>query len=310
MILSVSRRTDIPSCYAEWFMNRIREGYAYVRNPMYPEKVSKVAITKDVIDCIVFWTKNPCPLIPYLDELKGYNYYFQFTLTGYGEDVEPELGADKAQMQQAFHELSDLVGKNRVIWRYDPIFLSESYNMEFHIDTFKKIAESLKGYTERVVISFIDLYGSTVYNTKELSLRTSSEEEMHFMAKEMARIAENNGIQIEACAEKVDFSEDGVKAGHCIDKEYIESLIGYRLTGTKDKGQREACGCMESVDIGKYNTCKNGCKYCYANNTKSAIQTNIQNYNPDSKFLCDEEKASDTVADRKMKSLRRKNSLQ
>lgn len=307
MILSVSRRTDIPACYADWFMNRVRDGFVYVRNPMYAEKVSKVAITKDVIDCIVFWTKNPCPLIPYQNELDGYNYYFQFTLTGYGKDVEPALGTEKEQIQQTFLELSDMVGKNRVIWRYDPIFLSETYSMEFHINTFTKLANSLRGYTERVVISFIDLYGSTVYNTKELSLRAPSEEEMHLIARSMAKIAEDNGMQIEACAEKTDLTGDGVRAGHCIDKEYIENLIGYRLTGTKDKSQREACGCMESVDIGKYDTCPNGCKYCYANNTKSAIQANIQNYTPDSKFLCDIEKSSDMVAERDMRSLKRKN---
>lgn len=306
MILSVSRRTDIPAFYAEWFMNRIKEGFLCVRNPMYADKVSKIAITKDVIDCIVFWTKNPAPLFPYMGELEGYNYYFQFTITGYGKDVEPVLGDDKEHMVQVFKELSKKIGSNRVIWRYDPIFFSETYSMEFHISTFKKLADSLKGYTERIVISFIDLYGSTMSNTNKLSLRSPAEEEMHFLAGEMARIAESNGMQVEACAEKTDFTRDGIKAGHCIDKEYIENLIGYRLTGTKDKSQREACGCLESVDIGKYDTCRNGCKYCYANNTKSAIQSNTQNYNPDSDFLCDMEKTGDVVAERKMKSLRRK----
>ena len=156
MILSVSRRTDIPNYYSEWFYNRIKEGFLYVRNPMNAHQVSEIKITPDVVDCIVFWTKNPLPMMKRLNETKDYNYYFQFTLTGYGNDVEVNLSNKKTEMIPVFQELSEKIGKQKVIWRYDPIFFSDRYTKEYHLKAFKSIAEALSGYTEKCVISFVD----------------------------------------------------------------------------------------------------------------------------------------------------------
>ena len=158
MILSVSRRTDIPNYYSEWFYNRIKEGFLYVRNPMNAHQVSEIKITPDVVDCIVFWTKNPLPMMKRLNETKDYNYYFQFTLTGYGNDVEVNLSNKKTEMIPVFQELSEKIGKQKVIWRYDPIFFSDRYTKEYHLKAFKSIAEALSGYTEKCVISFVDIY--------------------------------------------------------------------------------------------------------------------------------------------------------
>ena len=158
MILSVSRRTDIPNYYSEWFYNRVKEGFLYVRNPMNAHQISEIKITPDVVDCIVFWTKNPSPMMKRLDEIKNYKYYFQFTLTGYGNDVEVNLPNKKTKMIPVFQELSEKIGREKVIWRYDPIFFSDRYTKEYHLKAFKSIAEALRGYTEKCVISFVDIY--------------------------------------------------------------------------------------------------------------------------------------------------------
>jgi Domain of unknown function (DUF1848). len=158
MIISASRRTDIPAFYSEWFLNRIKAGFLIVRNPMNPKQLSRIVLTPDVVDCIVFWTKNPTPMLPKLDELKDYNYYFQFTLTGYGQDIERNLPSKKDVLIPAFLELSEKIGAHRVIWRYDPILINSKYSEEYHVSAFKQIAEALNGHTEKCVFSFVDRY--------------------------------------------------------------------------------------------------------------------------------------------------------
>ena len=168
MILSVSRRTDIPNYYSEWFFNRIKERFVYVRNPMNEHQISKIDLSPDVVDCIVFWTKNPEPMITRLDELSKYNYYFQFTLTGYGKDIECNVPHKKEKMIPIFRELSRKIGKQKVIWRYDPIFFTKKYTPEYHLKAFEQIAMALKGYTEKCVISFVDVYAKNKRNMKLL----------------------------------------------------------------------------------------------------------------------------------------------
>ena len=158
MILSASRRTDIPTFYSEWFFNRIKEGFLYVRNPMNAHQISRIDLSPEVVDCIVFWTKNPIPMLPRLPELDAYKYYFQFTLTGYGKDMETNLPDKKGQLIPAFQELAGKIGKKRVIWRYDPIVFTKKYTPDYHIRAFTQIAEALDGCTEKCVISFVDIY--------------------------------------------------------------------------------------------------------------------------------------------------------
>ncbi len=189
MILSASRRTDIPNYYADWFMGRIREGYCCVRNPMNPRQVSRIDLAPQAVDCIVFWTKNPAGLLPRLKELRDYTYYFQFTLTGYGRDIEPNLPDKREKLIPAFRELSEKIGKERVIWRYDPIFVNEKYTVSYHLKAFEEIADRLAGYTEQVVISFVDLYAKIRKNAAAHSIRDTGEGDMMRLAGEMARIA-------------------------------------------------------------------------------------------------------------------------
>lgn len=169
MILSVSRRTDIPNYYSEWFYNRIKEEFLYVRNPMNPHQISKIDLSPDVVDCIVFWTKNPEPMINRLDELAAYHYYFQFTLTGYGKEIECNVPHKRERMIPVFQELSKRIGKQKVIWRYDPIIFTKTYTPEYHLKAFEQIAMALRGYTEKCVISFVDVYAKNKKNMKSIN---------------------------------------------------------------------------------------------------------------------------------------------
>lgn len=304
MILSVSRRTDIPNYYSDWFFNRIKEGYAYVRNPMNIHQVSKIEITPDVVDCIVFWTKNPSVMLKRLDEIKEYNYYFQFTLTGYGNDVEANLPNKKSVIIPTFQELSNKIGKQRVIWRYDPIFFSDRYTKEYHLKAFKSIAEALRGYTEKCVISFVDIYQKNKKNMDSLSSYELNDCELRKFAKELSKIASDNNISLGSCAEKINLEECGIVHNSCIDRELIEKIIGCKLNVGKDKNQRIECGCVESVEIGTYNTCKNGCLYCYANYSSKSVETNTVKYDPLSPLLCGQVEKNDKITIRKLASLK------
>ena len=306
MILSVSRRTDIPNYYSDWFINRIREGYLYVKNPMNAHQISRIDLSPEIVDCIVFWTKNPINIMDKLDALRGYQYYFQITITGYGRDVEPALPDKNDVLIPAFKELSDKIGKKRTIWRYDPILINERYTKEYHYRAFSKIADQLADYTERVVISFVDLYQKTQRNTAGLHIKNVGNDEMTEIARELAEIAREHNLIIESCAEMIDLESVGVAHGHCIDKALIEELIGCPLKGSKDKNQRPECGCFESVEVGAYNTCKNGCKYCYANYNNERVISQCHLYDPESPLLCGyvDESAGDKITDRKVESLK------
>lgn len=304
MILSVSRRTDIPAFYAEWFFQRIREGFLYVRNPMNPRQVSRIGLSPEVVDCIIFWSKNPAPMLERLDELREYPFYFQFTLTGYGRDIEPGLPDKRKEVIGTFQKLSEKVGKERVVWRYDPILVNGRYTIEYHLKAFEEIAGCLKGYTEKVVISFVDFYAKTLRNTKDLYIKSLSREEMREIAEGMAQIAKSCGLVIETCAEQINLQDVGIRHGSCIDKKRIEKIVGCSLSVEKDKNQREACGCCESIDVGAYNTCRNGCRYCYANYHEEQVRKCIACYDVDSPLLCGRIEPEERVTERKVRSFR------
>lgn len=271
---------------------------------MNEHQISRINLSPELVDCIVFWTKNPENMLSRLDELKEYDYYFQFTLTGYGKDVEPAIPNKRKHLISVFRTLSKQIGHDRVIWRYDPILFNHVYTPDYHLKAFKEIAESLKGYTDKVIISFVDLYAKTKRNTKNLKIISITEQNMYDMAKEMAEIARVHQMTIETCAEQIDLSECGVSHGSCINQKLIEKIIGCKLAGSKDKNQREECGCFESVEVGTYNTCKNGCKYCYANYSDERVNDNIKFYDVNSPLLCGVVGEDDVITDRKVKSLR------
>lgn len=302
MILSVSRRTDIPAFYSEWLYNRIQDGYVCTRNP-YNHQVSRISLEPDDIDCMVFWTKNPIPMLPRLDELRNYIYYFQFTLTGYGRSIEPAVPDKKRDLIPAFQALAREIGPNRVIWRYDPILFTNVYTPGYHLNAFQQIAEALDGYTEKCVISFVDLYEKVQQNLSGLSIHTKDKAFLLSFAEQIQKIAAQHHITVASCAEKIDLSPVGIEHNACIDRRLIESLIGASLSVSKDLGQRPECLCASSIDIGTYNTCCHCCRYCYANARPDTIRINAQNYDPMSPILCDRLNPNDIVVDRSIRSL-------
>ena len=304
MILSVSRRTDIPTYYSEWFLNRIREGYVMVRNPMNYHQVSKIKITPDVVDGIVFWTKNPAPFLPRLKELVSYHYYFQFTLNSYAADIEPGIPFKGTHIIPTFQRLSERIGPGRVIWRYDPILLSETYTIDYHIKYFERLARLLHNHTQKCTISFIDLYRNTRNNVKGLGMTSLNEERKVLLAGALSEIARSYGLEMDTCAEDAELETYGATHARCVDSRLIEKISGHSLKVEKDKHQRPACGCMTSIDVGAYNTCRSGCKYCYANHSPQTVNTNSSKHIPTSPLLCGELTKEDRVTERVVKSCR------
>lgn len=304
MIISASRRTDIPNYYSDWFYNRIRDGYVLVPNPMNTHQLSSINIMPEVVDCIVFWTKNPAPMMNRLNELQEYRYYFQFTLNSYGKDIEPNVPSKKEEVMETFKRLSEKIGSEKVIWRYDPILLSEDYSIDYHLTYFEKIAYKLKGYTNKCTISFIDLYRNTANNVKNLNLDILTAEKKRIIAKGFSKIANENDLILDTCAEDIELLDFNISHSRCIDGNLIEKIIGSKIDVQKDKGQRLECGCVESIDIGMYNTCRNGCKYCYANYSVNTVNKNSQIHQKNSPMMCGVPTDNDKINVRKVKSIK------
>lgn len=304
MIISASRRTDIPAFYSKWFINRIKDGFVMVKNPLNTNQVSKVSLSPDVVDCIVFWTKNAKPIINYLDTIKEkYKFYFQYTLNAYETDVE-RFVEDLDNRILTFIELSKKIDSKQVIWRYDPIFISDKYTLQWHIKMFDYISSKLKGYTNVCVFSFLDIYEKIKKNLFSIGARTLNKEEIIKLVSSFEVIAKKNNIILKTCCEEVDLTMYNISHSCCIDPILIGELNNCDVTTTKDKNQRTVCGCVESIDIGQYNTCLNGCKYCYANYSVESVKSNIKEHNDNSPLLIGELTDSCKVTERKMKSLK------
>ncbi|WP_303804509.1 DUF1848 domain-containing protein [Ruminococcus flavefaciens] len=303
MIISASRRTDIPAFYSDWFYNRISEGYVMVRNPMNYHQVSKITLSPEVVDCIVFWSKNPAPMLDRIDELDKYNYYFQFTLNSYAKDIEPNVPLKDKEVIKTFKALSDKIGNQRVIWRYDPILLNEKYTIDYHLMYFEKLADLLNGTFGHCVISFIDVYKKITNNIKLNSIVEPSGSDIDIIGKRFSEIAKDREFKIVSCAEKVDLYKYGIEHGKCIDDSLIEQITGMPININKDKNQRSECGCVESIDIGLYNTCLHGCKYCYANYSDISVAANAKTYDVNSPLLCSKLESEDKVTIRNVSSV-------
>ncbi len=286
-IISVSRRTDIPACYSDWFFTRLKEGFVQSRKDA-KSKPKEVSLKPEDVRCFVFWTKNPGPMMDRLDELNGYHFYFHFTLTPYGQDIEGAVLPPKDELTQTFIQLSKKIGKNRVIWRYDPILLTDKIDIDYHKAEFTKLAESLQGYTDKCIISFIDTGYLSAEAKEQLKLKTITKELMREIGKEFHPIAEKHGIKIGTCSEKIDLTDFNIAPGKCVDDKLIGTLIGKKLSLKKDQSQRKACKCVVSVDIGTDNTCKNGCQYCYATKDHKQARLNYHRHDKTSPVLIGE----------------------
>jgi hypothetical protein len=293
MIISASRRTDIPKYYTEWFMNRIRAGFCTVPNPYNPEQVSYVSLLPEDVDVIVFWTRDPRPLMPYLTELDlmGFRYYFQFTLTAYPRVLDPFL-PDQAEQIDTFRALASQIGSHKVIWRYDPIVFSNITDYDYHQSHFEHLASVLAGYTRRCVISILDLYSKTSLRLAKLResgvlIQSTPEKDERFgwLLESLVRTAGRYDMVLQSCAEEMDLTRYGIQPGKCIDDNYIADVFGIEVSHRKDPGQRPTCGCVESKDIGAYDTCLHGCQYCYATLSQKVALQNFRAHDPKSPSL-------------------------
>ncbi len=299
MIINTGMRTDIPAFYSNWLLNRIKEGYVYVRNPYYEHQVTKYSLNPNVVDCLAFCTKNPHPLISHLSELNKYKQFWFVTITPYGKDIEPNV-PNKKQVINDFKKLSEHLGKNAVAIRYDPIFINEKFDVSMHIKCFEKLLDELKGHTEDCTISFLDMYEKVKRNAPDL--RPPTEKEQIQIAKAFSKIGKQNNIVIHSCCEKEFLKNYGLDITGCMSKEIIEKAIDSKLNAPKSHSKREGCTCLLGNDIGAYNTCGHLCKYCYANANTGLVRENMKRHNPNSPFLIGEPEAEDKITEAKQKS--------
>ena len=294
LVISASRRTDIPNYYASWFLERLRNGYVLVRNVRDYHRVRRIDLSVEAVACIVFWTKNPAPLLPFLAQLNGYPDYFQYTITGYGLAVEPRI-PPVGESVDRFKQIADRIGNERVIWRYDPIFNSKDYPLGYHMEMISYLASQLKGYTKRCVFSFLDRYPHIEESLQRLGIEEIDEPTMRILANHIAMQCRENGIAVQSCAEPYDLEDVGITHGACIDTQLVETLSGIALSGKKDRLQRPHCRCAPSVDIGMYNTCLSHCPYCYANHHESVVHAQYAKARSTSEFLIGSREEGDVI---------------
>lgn len=301
MILNTGNRTDIPAYYSDWFYNRIEAGYVCVRNPYYPSQVTKYRLAPEVIDVMVFCTKNPQPMLERISQLSAFETFWFVTITPYGREIEPYV-PQAGQVINSFQQLSGLVGRERVSWRYDPIFISNKYSASYHVEQFGWMAEALSGYTSQCVVSFIDLYEKTKRNFPEVRNVTAQEQEELIDA--FSKIAKANDLQIHLCCENVGLVREHVDADGCMSQAVLEHALGCKLNVPKKKPARSECACLLGADIGAYNTCGHGCLYCYANYDRESVAKNRKLHNPASPLLIGELSEGDVVKQAEQKAWR------
>ena len=300
MILNTGLRTDIPGFFSEWFYNRIEEGFVYVRNPYVKNQIYSYRLDPELIDCIIFCTKNPKPMFENLEKIDKFNQYWHITITHYEKEIEPNV-PPMNDVLESFKYLSKKLGKENVTLRYDPIFINEKYTLEKHIESFEYIANSLSDYTTEAIISFIDLYEKTKRNFPKA--REVTKDERLKIGKEFARIGNENNIRIKTCVEGTELDKFGIDSSGCMTKEVIERAINKNLNIPKQKARNGECYCLLNNDIGEYNTCGHGCLYCYANSNKRLVKRNLKLHDPKSPMLIGDIKEDDIIKEMNQKSL-------
>lgn len=308
-IISVSRRTDIPAFYGEWFLNRINDGFVPYMNP-FNNKISKISLKPEDVSCFVFWSKNYKPFLPILDELDklGYNFYFNYTITGLPNVFECNL-CDTETSIETLKYLSKKYSPKHINWRYDPIVMSSLTHYEYHVNKFDYLSAQLEGYVERCYFSYVSEYGKVQKNFNDFELKNhitfDPENKMlqNQLADEFVWFGKKRNIQMYACSS--DFLVNGnIKKAHCIDGELIKELFG-NTEEVKKKPTRLQCGCFDSIDIGTYNSCPHGCIYCYANVNKEVANNVYKEHDPNSKILGQSKSDSDNM----LKILEDKNTI-
>ena len=293
MILNTGGRTDTVQYYSDWLLNRFREGYVLTRNPLFPNNVTRYELSPDKVDCVVFCSKNYRPILPRLHEITDrFNTYFFYTITAYGRDVEPGVPTIDESIG-TLKELSAQVGKRRLAWRYDPVLLTEKYTVSRHLETFEDMASRIAPFVDRCIFSFVEMYRKLDTNMPEIV--PMCEKDMEDIASGLGPIAARNGLRIQTCGVAGDYTRYGIGRSACMTLDVLGEANGVTFRKLKHKGMRKGCGCMESRDIGAYDSCPNGCRYCYANNNMERVRRNHALHDPDSPLLIGHLEDTDAV---------------
>ncbi len=293
MILNTGARTDIVQYYSQWLLNRFKEGFVYTRNPLFLNKVTRYELSPNKIDLVLFCSKNYKPILPRFHEISDkYRTYFHYTITAYGKDIEPGVPSIDESIQTLI-QLSKQVGKEKVAWRYDPILLTTKYTIEVHAKTFEYIAKNLAPYIDRCIFSFVEMYKKLEMNMPEIILL--SEEDKNKIAKIIGEIAHKYGIHLQTCGTNHNYLQYGIHTSGCATLNILGKANHCQFKELKHKGLREGCHCIESRDIGAYDTCLNGCKYCYANKSPQKAKDNFQYHDPNSPILLGKIKDTDEI---------------
>ena len=294
MILFVSGRTDIPAFYSKWFINRVKAGFVDVRNPFNQNLVSRINFSD--VDLIMFCSKNPLPMIDKLKMLKV-PVLFHVTITPYSKDVEPNI-PDKRLIIEGVKKLSLVLGIDNVVLRYDPIFLSDKYNVDYHIRAFDKLCKNLNGYVNKIIVSFMDEYKNVRSNKNILKYRTFTREDYKKIGEAFSKSAMDNGMSVQTCFEDADLTEYGFVKGECLSHELAYILTGKMFKSSNVRKEKK-CECVQMVDIGDYNSCMHMCKYCYANYDEKAVSSNFKMHDDNSSLLIGSVQSDDVIKVRK-----------
>lgn len=301
MILNTGGRTDTVQYYSEWLLNRFREGYVLSRNPLFPNVINRIELSPDTIDVVVFCSKDYAPILDRLHEISDrFKCYYHYTITAYDTDIEPNVPSIE-QSVETLKQLSAQVGKEKVAWRYDPVLLTEKYTIEKHFETFDYMARELSPYVDRCIFSFVEMYKKLAVNMPEL--QPISDDNKLLLVKGLGAIAKQYGLYLQTCAAKDDYLQFGVHHSGCMTTEIFSRALGLNFKHQAHKGNRIGCACMESRGLGDYNSCPNGCRYCYANKDHAKAAENYRRHDSKSPLLLGDVLPTDTIKPAVQKSL-------
>ena len=300
MIINTGSRTDTVQYYSDWLLKRFEEGFVYSRNPMFQNKVTKYELDPKVLDCVVFCSKNYEPILNRLTEITDrFNTYFHYTITAYGKDIEPNVPSIDESIETLI-KLSEIVDKQRIAWRYDPILLTEKYTKNVHYETFDYMSEKLSPYIDRCIFSFVEMYKKLKTNMPEII--TLTDVDKNEIAKNIGAIAKKHNIIIQTCATVENIEQYGILQSGCMTSEILGKANDITFKKVRHSGNRQGCRCMENRNIGDYDTCPNGCKYCYANKNPQIAQENYRKHNSNNLMILGNLKPTDEIQQSSQKS--------
>lgn len=304
MILNISGRTDIIHYYSDWLFHRFEEGYVYSRNSLFPNSVRRYELTPDKVDCLIFGSKNYAPVLDRIHEITDrFNTYFYYTITAYGKDVEPGVPNIETSIN-TLKQLAEIVGPQRIAWRYDPILLTEKHTITEHFKTFEYIASRLTRYVDRCIFSFVEMYKKHETNFPELIAISS--EDMDVIAQGIGKIAEKYNINLQTCGPEENYARYGIETSGCVTLDILGKANQIQFRELKHKGFRKGCHCIESRDMGALNSCPSGCKYCYANKNRMEPLENYKLHDRNSPLLLGHLKPTDNLQPGAQKSFLKK----